>query len=106
MTDKDLLVNSTTVLPTVGTLNKKPAHLIFLTDNKSKVIEKFLSLDRPEIQDGFIQVKGLYVNNEDDNKIYQSFFDILASTPKDSIVELMIPIHRISSIRNLVFKAK
>lgn len=105
MTDKDFAVGVTAVLPTAGALMKKPPHLIYLTDGKGKVTDKFLSMDKPEFQNGFIQVKGLYVEESDD-EISKSFFDILTNSPKELILEMMFPWHRISGVRNLVFKAK
>jgi hypothetical protein len=105
MTDKDFAIGVTAVLPTAGALMKKPPHLIYLTDGKGKVTEKFLSMDKPEFQNGFIQVKGLYVEASDD-EISKSFFDILTNSSKELILEMMFPWHRISGVRNLVFKAK
>ena len=45
----------TAVVPTVGQLNKKPPHLLMLEDSsgKTKVVKKFVSLDRPEILNNF-----------------------------------------------------
>jgi len=105
MPDKDFAIGVTAVLPNAGALMKKPPHLIYLTDGKGKLTERFLSMDKPEVQNGFIQVKGIYVEESDDELI-KNFFDILTSASKELILEMMFPLHRISGIRNLVFKAK
>lgn len=104
MTDKDFAIGVTSVLPNAGALAKKPPHLIYLTDNKNKVT-KFLSIDKPEFLNGFIQVKGIYTDVGED-EINKNFFEILTSSPKELILEMIFPWHRISSVRNLVFKAK
>lgn len=105
MPDKDFAIGVTSVLPNAGALAKKPPHLIYLTDSKGKATEKFLSLDKPEFLNGFIQVKGIYTNIDDD-EINKNFFDILTNSSKELIYEMIFPWHRISGIKNLVFKAK
>lgn len=101
MTDHDIAINPVGA-PNIAALTKKPPHLVSVADGKLKQL--FLSLDKPELLDGFIQVKGFFVSESDSpNKEYVS---LLSSTPKESYVEILLPIHRVLCIQNLMFKAK
>ncbi len=86
---------------------KKPPFLITLDDGvtgKTRNFQRFISLDKPESINGFIQVKGIFCDKDED-EIIKTFADILTSTPKELILEMMFPLHRIYSIRSLVFNA-
>lgn len=86
---------------------KKPPYLITLDDGlagKVRLFQRFISLDKPESLNGFIQVKGIFCD-KDEEEIIKSFSDILLGTPKESILEMMFPLHRIYHIRSLVFNA-
>jgi len=86
---------------------KKPPFLITLDDGvtgKTRNFQRFISLDKPESVNGFVQVKGIF-SDKDEDEIIKSFSDILTGTPKESILEMMFPLHRIYSIRSLVFNA-
>lgn len=85
----------------------KPSYLIFLEDsnNRVKVIKKFITLDKPELLQGFVQVKGFF-SDFPEEEIIKNFTDLLTSTQKDLILEVMIPWHKISYMRSLVFKQK
>lgn len=100
----DLGPNSLTaaVAPTL----KKPPYLITLLTSGMKASgkERFISLDKPLSENGFIQVKGIFSDKEED-EIIKSFSDILTSTSKESYLEMMFPLHRIYHIRSLVFNA-
>lgn len=101
----DLGPNSLTgsVAPTL----KKPPFLITLDDGvsgKTRVFQRFISLDKPESVNGFVQVKGIFTDSSEE-EIIKSFSDILTSTPKELILEMMFPLHRVYSIRSLVFNA-
>jgi hypothetical protein len=104
MPDNDFAIG-VTAAPPVGALSKKPAHLVTLEDSKGKVSKRFISIDKPEFLNGFVQVKGVY-SDESEEEISKNYSEILSSSPKELIVELMLPWGRISSVRNLVFKAK
>lgn len=103
----DIAVGVAAGLPVQGTLAKKPSYLITLEDNvgKSKTVKRFISLDKPEILNGFVQVKGIY-SDLDEEEISKTFTTLLTDAPRDSILEIMFPWHKICSIRSLVFKAK
>lgn len=87
--------------------SKKPSYLITLEDTSSKKadrFQRFISLDKPELLNGFIQVKGIFSDKSED-EIIKTFVDILTNSSKELILEMMFPMHRICSIRNLVFNA-
>lgn len=102
MSEKDLAVG-VTALPPVGGLRQKPSYLITLETNKS--VKRFITTDKPEIQNGFVQVKGVY-SDEDEDDIVQKYNELLTNSPKELILEMMFPLQKIASIRSLVFKAK
>jgi len=86
---------------------KKPPYLITLDDGmtgKTRNFQRFISLDKPESLNGFIQVKGIFTEIEE-AEIIKGFTDILISCPKESILEMMFPLHRIYHVRSLVFNA-
>jgi hypothetical protein len=101
----DLGPNSLTgaVAPTL----KKPPFLITLEDGmkgKERVFQRFISLDKPQSENGFVQVKGIFCDKEQE-EIIKNFTDILTGTPKELYLEMMFPLHRIFDIRSLVFNA-
>lgn len=87
-------------------VKRAPAHLITLEKNNGKVflVERFISLDRPEALNGFINVKGFF-SDSSEGEIIKSFSDLLTSYPKELLLEMMFPLHRVISIRNLIFNA-
>lgn len=105
--DKDINVAAGNLVPTGAPSLKKPPYLIIMerTDKKVQIIERFISLDKPSSQmNGFIEVKGVFCDKEEDD-IIKNFNEILATTPKEIILEMIFPIHRIISIRSLIFSA-
>ena len=106
MSGKDFAVGTTTTVPTGAALNKKPSYLITLEDNsgKNKVLTRFIALDKPDFADGFIQVKGIFVDLSED-EVINNISEVLTNIKKELICEMMFPHHRISSIRSLVFSA-
>ena len=86
---------------------KKPPFLITLDDGvtgKTRNFQRFISLDKPLSENGFITVKGIFCDKDED-EIIKGFADILTNTSKELILEMMFPLHRIYSIRSLVFNA-
>ena len=86
---------------------KKPAYLVTLDDGvigKARLFERFISLDKPRAEDGIIEVKGFFCD-KDESEILKSYNDILTSTTKELYVEMIFPLQRVHSIRNLVFNA-
>lgn len=101
MSEKDLAIGVTT-MPPVGTFRSKPSYLITL-DGKTQ--KRFITLDKPEIQNGFVQAKGIY-SEESEDDIVQKYVDLLTNSPKELILEMMFPLAKVACIRSLVFKAK
>jgi len=102
----DLGVTAITQTTTAPVL-KKPPFLITLDDGttgKVRNFQRFISLDKPESVNGFVQVKGIFCDKEE-GEIVKSFADILASSSKENVLEMMFPLHRVYSIRSLVFNA-
>lgn len=86
---------------------KKPPFLITLDEGfvgKTRNFSRFISLDKPLSENGFVQVKGIFCDKEE-SEIIKTFSDILTNAGKELIVEMMFPLHRIYHIRSLVFSA-
>jgi hypothetical protein len=86
---------------------KKPAYLVTLDDGvsgKTRNFQRFISLDKPRAENGIIEVKGFFCEKEED-EIIKTFNDILTSTSKELHLEMIFPLQRVHSIRNLVFNA-
>lgn len=104
MAEKDFAI-SVTAAPQVGAISKKPCYLLSLeTPNKTKGATHFIAFDKPDLQSDFVQVKGVYSSDSED-EIVSGFMETVRSTPKEEIIEMMFPWHRILSIRSLVFNA-
>jgi len=105
MSDKDLAVAATTRITAVSSAVNKPIYLIVFTDMIKTKGKFFVSIEKPEIQDSFVQVKGIF-SQASEEEIINSFYDILTRAGKESIMEIYFPWHNVSYIRSLVFKAK
>ncbi len=107
MSDKDFAI-SVTGAPAVGTISRKPSYLVTLEDpsgkGKTKGVSRFITLDKPDMQNGFIQVKGIY-SDLPEEEIVATFLEILSGTPKEALLDMMFPVQKICSIRSLVFNA-
>jgi len=104
MSERDFAIG-TVGLPQVGKVNNKPRYLVSLeSSGKSKTIIHFIAFDKPDPQLGFIAVKGIFCDKSED-EIVSSFAEIVEQTPKEYILDLLLPTHRIVCIRSLVFNA-
>lgn len=101
----DIAVGVTAGLPVQGGVSKKPAHLIILEDNVGKKVKRFISNDRPELLNGFVSAKGIY-SDASEEEISKTFAEMLTAAPRELVLEMMFPWHKICSIKSLVFKAK
>jgi hypothetical protein len=85
MAEKDFTVG-TVGIPQMGAISKKPSYLVTLEDvsgkSKTKGVRQFITLDKPDLLVGFIQVKGVY-SDLDEAEIASDFSSILAGTPKE-----------------------
>jgi hypothetical protein len=102
MPEKDFAIG-TVGAPSVGTQRQKPCYLVVLS-TASKKTENFLALDKPDLLNGFIQVKGFFTDLSEEDAV-KGFADLVASTPKETYLDIMFPWHRVQSIRSLVFNA-
>jgi hypothetical protein len=102
----DIAIGASNLLPVGPPKITKPPYLITLEKHNGKtlLVEKFLSLDKPQSENGFIQVKGFYLDKTEE-EIAKNYTDILNELPKELTLEMMFPLHRIISVRNLVFNA-
>jgi hypothetical protein len=103
MADKDFAI-SVTAAPQVGAISKKPCYLLSLEGTGKTKVAYFIAFDKPDMQADFVQVKGVYSNGSEED-IVSGFVDMVRGTPKEEIIEIMFPWHRILSIRSLVFNA-
>ena len=105
--DKDFSIGVATI-PTVGAINKKPIYLVSLSHSNGgksgTTYQKFISIDKPDSQNGFILTKGFF-SELSDEEIIKTFNDLLTQTPKELILDMWFPWHRVHSIRSLVFNA-
>lgn len=104
--EKDFTVSPVGTLTNSGSaISKKPSYLITLNGIGAKAgVQRFITLDKPDMLDGFIQAKGVYLDETED-EIINNLSGVLTSIKKELVLEVMFPWHRICSIRNLVFNA-
>lgn len=81
---------------------KKPLYLVAMEDGSSMV-----SVDKPDVLSAFIQFKGYYVSRAEfcDEDIIKDPIKFYESRTSDLFVEVMIPVHRISYLQNLSYRA-
>lgn len=104
MPEKDFAVGTVSI-PQAGAISKKPSYLVTLEGvSSNKKMARFITLDKPELLTGFIQVKGVFSDLSED-EIIADFISILASTAKESFLDMMFPTQKVCSIRSLVFNA-
>jgi|ERR1035437_612338 hypothetical protein len=103
----DIAVGITGGPSVTGTISKKPSYLITLEDNsgKTKSLKRFITLDKPETLNGFLQAKGIF-SELSEGEISKNFVDLLTSSSRELVLDMLFPWHRIFSVRSLVFKAK
>ena len=81
---------------------KYTAYLVTYKGNKS--IEKFITLEKPELLNGFIGVKGFY-STLPEKEIIETYLTLLTNCKKELICEEMLPWHLVLKMRSLVFSA-
>lgn len=105
----DIAVSVSNRVPSGGQMVSKPSYLITLEQNigKNKNIKYFITLDKPELLNGFVQTKGIFIDNDmSESDVITNFCEVLTSSKKELFLEMLFPWHKICSIRSLVFKAK
>lgn len=92
-------------IPAPGVISKKPPHLVTVASTGKGRPTLFVSLDRPELLTGFIQVKGFYTSLPEE-EVIGNYVEVISSTSKDNIIDLLLPTHMVLCIRNIVFNAQ
>lgn len=98
----DIIVQSTNKTTIAASIGAKPIYAIFF-EGKSKKL--FLTVDKPDLQISHVAARGIFVEKTE-AEILNSFTEILTTSTKEDILEMIFPWSKISSIRNLIFKAK
>jgi hypothetical protein len=96
------------IMPTGVAASSKPNWLLSIEDKSGKTVKTrfFISLDRPDTSNnGFVAVKGIFSDLDEDD-ILKTFKDLLTSAGKDLYCDLLIPHHKVSMMRSLVFRQK
>jgi hypothetical protein len=83
---------------------KRVPHYLITLEKEEKTQKRFIAIDKPRSLDGFVEVKGFFCEKKED-EIIKSYLEIVASSPKEQMVEMMFPLHKICQIRSLVFNA-
>jgi hypothetical protein len=105
----DIAIGVSSRVPSGGVTVNKPSYLITLEQNvgKNKGVKYFITLDKPELLNGFVQTKGLFIDNGMlEEEIIANYSSILVNAKKESILDILFPSQRIFSMRSLIFKAK
>jgi hypothetical protein len=103
----DIAISVSNRVPSGSPITNKPSYLIALEPDTGKTKKYFITLEKPELLNGFVQAKGLFAEKGmTEDKIITSFVEILTSADKVLFLEVLLPWHKICSIRSLVFRAK
>jgi hypothetical protein len=87
--------------------SNKPCYLLTYEDGavaKNK-IKRIITIDKPETNSSYVHLKGVMTELTEE-EVISSYQEVLTTAPKELIIELMVPWHRVFSLRSLVFKAK
>lgn len=103
----DIVINQVNSLS--SQVNTKVSFLILLEDGigNKKTIKKFVTIDKIDIYNSYIDCKGFFIDQEPD-EIYNNLQSILTERKKDlsCIQHMMFPWSRVLNIRNLIFRQK
>lgn len=104
----DIAVNISNRVPSGSPILNKPSYLITLdVGAKTKAPKYFITTEQPDLLNGFVKVRGIFVDCKvPEEQIITSFSALLTDAKKELFLELLLPWHKICSIRSLVFKAK
>ena len=103
MSEKDLVIQSTTAVPFGSMISQKPSYLVKFLPEGKKAAKLFFTIEQPKFEISFIQVKGFFFEGDEDT-IYKTYNEIVASSDKSTYVEMWFPWHILHSVRSLVFK--
>lgn len=96
-------------VPNGSVISAKPSYLVVMDEyvGKLKKTTYFITMDKPELLNGFIQAKGIFVDSSiTEEDIVLKYATLLTQAARDTILEVLVPWHKICIIRSLVFKAK
>ena len=102
----DYTVTNVTNVPSGSVISKKPIYLITLKDIQEKKgsFQYFITTDKPDAQNNFLLSKGFFCDSSEED-ISKNYAYILTSVPKERIMEMWFPVHRILCIKSLIFNA-
>ena len=106
MTDKDIVVGSTSIFPTGPQAKLVPHYLVKLEPelgSKSKSYRLFIAIETMNLNADFIHVKGFYTTSTEED-IVSGYREVVAGFPVSDKLEIWLPWHTIHSIRSLTFK--
>lgn len=104
MSDKDLIIASTSIIPNGSVIIQKPSYLIKIFSDNKKSKKMFVAIEQPKIETSYVQCKGFYYDGDEDS-LYSKYNDIIANHSKSLQLEVWFPWHSIELIRSLVFRA-
>lgn len=103
MSDRDVVITSTGVVPNNNLIAQKPSYLIKVLSDNKKTKKLFVTVEQPKIETSHVQSKGFYYDGSEE-ELYLRYNDIVNECDKALYVEVWIPWHSIEIIRSLVFR--
>jgi len=103
MSDRDVIITSTGIVPNNNAIAQKPSYLIKILSDNKKTKKLFVTIEQPKIETSHVQSKGFYYDGNEE-ELYARYFDIVNECDKSLHVEVWIPWHSIEIIRSLVFR--
>ena len=79
---------------------RKPIYLILFEDKKKN--KCYLSVDKPDLMSNFVSFKG-YELEQSEEEVIENFLELIDSAQKESMLEMILPAHKITKMRNLTF---
>lgn len=103
MSERDVIIASTGIVPSSNMVPPKPSYLIKVVSDNKKSKKLFVTIEQPKIETSYVQSKGFYYDGDEETLIAK-YLDIVSSHNKALYVEVWIPWHSIEIIRSLVFR--
>ena len=106
MADSDYAVQNVTFNSYTAAQPSKPSYLMSIEDTstKTKKVTHFICVDKPEFLNGFVQAKGFYSADTEED-IVANYAGLILNVEKEKILEIFHPSTRIINIRSLVYRA-
>lgn len=106
MSDKDIAISSTLIIPNGPPVKNVPSYLVKLmpdVTSKSKAYRMFLAVEQPVFNPDYIHTKGFFIESAEDD-IITGYKEMVAGATASSITEMWFPWHTVNCVRSLVFK--